>query len=128
MEAAVAGAHGVAGRNRLTPFSSLRANGSRERAPDDGLREAIHVATREGRIASLVSYGGGKVVVNAPRNGGKGASAPLSHHRIDAPWPAAGEREVEENEAEERGKFAAVQHRIEALGAVRHEIGDRCKA
>jgi hypothetical protein len=30
----------------------LRANGSRERAPDDRLREAIHDAARTGWIAS----------------------------------------------------------------------------
>jgi hypothetical protein len=39
--------------------SSLRANGSRERAPDDRLREAIHASTR-GRMDCFVAY--------APRN------------------------------------------------------------
>src|SRR5665647_1142062 len=35
--------------------SSLRANGSRECAPDDGLREAIQKAAREGRITSSLA-------------------------------------------------------------------------
>src|SRR6266446_4086802 len=43
--------------------------------------------------------------------------------RIGAPRPGAGEGEVEENEAVERGKFAAVQQRIESLAGMRHEIG-----
>jgi hypothetical protein len=34
------------------PSTSLRANGSRERAPDDRLREAIQKATKEDWIAS----------------------------------------------------------------------------
>src|SRR5258707_1348765 len=43
--------------------------------------------------------------------------------RIGAPRPGAGEGEIEENEAVERGKFAAVQQRIESLAGMRHEIG-----
>src|SRR5947207_5203552 len=42
---------------------------------------------------------------------------------IGAPWPGAGEGEIKENEAIERGKFAAVQQRIESLAGMRHEIG-----
>jgi hypothetical protein len=38
-----------------TAKPSSRANGSRERAPDDRLREAIHVAAREAWIASSLS-------------------------------------------------------------------------
>jgi hypothetical protein len=34
--------------NAARLFPSLRANGSRERAPDDRLREAIHVKTEQG--------------------------------------------------------------------------------
>src|SRR5947207_6944194 len=42
---------------------------------------------------------------------------------IGAPWPGAGEGEIKENEAVERGKFAAVQQRIESLAGMRHETG-----
>ncbi|MGY4567474.1 PAS domain S-box-containing protein [Bradyrhizobium sp. USDA 3256] len=41
-------------RTAVAPMS-LRANGSRESAPDDRLREAIHLATREEWIASSLS-------------------------------------------------------------------------
>ena len=57
----------------MRPYTSLRANGSRECAPDDRLREAIHFAAqrkngllRRFRLRSL-SYGGQV----APRNDGK---------------------------------------------------------
>jgi hypothetical protein len=36
-------------------YPSLRANGSRECAPDDRLREAIHAAAEKGWIASSLS-------------------------------------------------------------------------
>src|SRR6266705_3870447 len=47
---------------------------------------------------------------------------------IGAPWPGAGEGEIKENEAVERGKFAAVQQRIESPARMRHEIGGGRKA
>src|SRR5258707_2467933 len=48
--------------------------------------------------------------------------------RIGAPRPGAGEGEIEENEAIERRKFAAVQQRIESLAGMRDEIGGGGKA
>jgi hypothetical protein len=50
---AVAGMTGVM-RNDSRIFSSLRANGSRECAPDDRLREAIHDDVEKDWIASLL--------------------------------------------------------------------------
>src|SRR5260370_12425960 len=49
--------------DRESQLPSLRANGSRERAPDDRLREAIHLAARE-KAGLLRRY--------APRNDGQG--------------------------------------------------------
>ena len=64
---------------RAYPKSSLRANGSRECAPDDRLREAIHSAACGEmdcfRLRSL-SYGG-QVVAVAPRNDGLPGGANL---------------------------------------------------
>jgi hypothetical protein len=40
------GAQACSSLRGVQPYSSLRANGSRERAPDDRLREAIHLASR----------------------------------------------------------------------------------
>jgi len=45
--------------------TSLRANGSRECAPDDRLREAIHAATR-GKNGCFVAYAARN---DRPRNG-----------------------------------------------------------
>src|SRR6266576_2472096 len=44
---------GISGSKNL--FPSLRANGWRERAPDDRLREAIHLPARQVWIASSLS-------------------------------------------------------------------------
>src|SRR5258705_2864912 len=59
----------------------------------------------------------------SPRSAVKSSFAP--DQCIGAPRPGPGEGEIEENEAVERGKFAAVQQRIESLAGMRHEIGGR---
>src|SRR5437899_5254266 len=51
-----------------------------------------------------------------------------SHQGIDAPRAPAREREIEKNEAIERGEFAAVQYRVEPPAGMRHEIGGRREA
>ena len=58
------------------PHPSLRANGSRERAPDDKIRDAIHRAAR-GRMDFFVAYaprndgGYAAILQNAKRRSGK---------------------------------------------------------
>src|SRR6266404_8342379 len=47
-------AHGAA-RMRTHNWTSLRANGSRECAPDDRLREAIHLSSLRGEMDCFVA-------------------------------------------------------------------------
>src|SRR5262249_14509687 len=43
---------------------------------------------------------------------------------VEAPGSSTGDRQGQEDEAIEHGELALIQHRVEALRRVRHEIGD----
>src|SRR5271163_1319877 len=49
----------------------------------------------------------------------------LQHDAVEAQWAAAGEGEIEEDEAEQDRRVAAVDDWVEGLRRVRHEIGNR---
>ena len=53
----------------------------------------------------------------------RGRRAPLSAHRVEAPGAGAGEDEIEEDQAVEDRRVAAVQRGVDALRGVRDPVG-----
>src|SRR5215210_2732387 len=55
---------------------------------------------------------------------GSGSTSRSRDRGVDAPWPRAGEDEIEEDEAEQYRTHAVVHRREEGLRVVELEVGD----
>jgi hypothetical protein len=112
-------------------------------APLTAIRQAAALrlaaqATLAGRGDVGATLGPAEELQNADRQARPGKScAPRSRHQrgllgkyrapeyvIEAPWPRAGEEDIEEDEAIEDRRITAVQLGKEVLRKMRHEIGD----